>query len=428
MDIKDLIVTPILLLGIIFFASKYAGKYDVRIQRYFYLSLSFKIVSAILLGVLYQYYYQGGDTYYYFYHSGIFREAFLNHPLVALQILFDRANPEGDAYDYISRMFWYHDPSALFVGKFAGIFDLITFHTYSATALFFALFSFASAWKLFLFLRKEFPHNDAALFISIHFVPSVIFWGSGLLKDSLSLSALFWIVYTVAYWIKTRDFKYIDIVLFIFALIVLKTVKIYILLCLLPVIALWLIRRFLIPRNVVLKFITLPVIASLFLVLSFMGVRFFLSEESKYSMNKLTESIAITANDIGHWSGRNAGSGYSFGVLDGSTDQLINFMHLSILTALFRPFIWEVNNPLMLLASLESGILILLTIYSLWSGRLVNNLKDPFLGSFFIFVLMMAFAVGFSYNFGTLMRYRIPILTFLLLNLLIKRKPVNVIA
>ena len=92
----------------------------------------------------------------------------------------------------------------------------------------------------------------------------------------------------------------------------------------------------------------------------------------------------------------------------------------AIITALFRPYLWEVINPLMLLSSIESLALLLLTIYVMWKARwkLFSYVDHPDVLFCLVFALVFAFAVGVStFNFGTLSRYKIPMMPFYLLSL-----------
>jgi glucan phosphoethanolaminetransferase (alkaline phosphatase superfamily) len=129
------------------------------------------------------------------------------------------------------------------------------------------------------------------------------------------------------------------------------------------------------------------------------------------------------AYDIGFYTGRGAGSTYSLGELDGTYQGMLRLAPQAIVVSLFRPFLWEVRNPLMLLSALESLIIAIFTLYFIFKTRFRifgRILKDPVALSFMIFAIGFAFAVGVStYNFGTLSRYRIPLLPMYLIALVI---------
>ena len=86
--------------------------------------------------------------------------------------------------------------------------------------------------------------------------------------------------------------------------------------------------------------------------------------------------------------------------------------------SLFRPYLWEVSNPLMLLSALEGLVFLFLTLYLLVRIRwkLFTYLRMPNVLFCLIFALVFAFAVGVStFNFGTLSRYKIPMMPYYML-------------
>ena len=97
---------------------------------------------------------------------------------------------------------------------------------------------------------------------------------------------------------------------------------------------------------------------------------------------------------------------------------------------LFRPYIWEVGNIAMLAAAVESTIIFIYSLYiflGLGFFRVIKLLsQDSFLFMCLVFALFFAFAVGFtSYNFGALVRYKIPCIPFFLCALFILQEKVR---
>jgi hypothetical protein len=85
----------------------------------------------------------------------------------------------------------------------------------------------------------------------------------------------------------------------------------------------------------------------------------------------------------------------------------------AITAGLFRPFIWEARNPVMLLSGLENLLFIGLTLRMIFSlgffGFFVRIGSNPLLIFSVVFSLFFAFSVGLTTsNFGSLVRYKIP--------------------
>ncbi len=68
MSLQDLYVTPLVILAIYLGAYLIRGKVsDNFTKRYFLPALTVKIIGALAVGLIYQFYYAGGDTYNFYY-------------------------------------------------------------------------------------------------------------------------------------------------------------------------------------------------------------------------------------------------------------------------------------------------------------------------------------------------------------------------
>lgn len=89
---------------------------------------------------------------------------------------------------------------------------------------------------------------------------------------------------------------------------------------------------------------------------------------------------------------------------------------VAVLTALYRPLVFEARNPLMLVNAIETTFLLLLSLYILVDRGLlvIGRIRgSPTLLFCATFVLLLAVAVGLtSTNLGTLSRYRMPLMPF----------------
>lgn len=418
MELRDFIVTPIIILLV------YAVAYIVRpyvttdiTRRYFLPALTVRIIGALLLGILYQFYYSGGDTFNYHTHgSRIIWEAMMENPLEGIKLMFASGEDALIAFKYSSQILFFGDPSSYFIVRLATLFDLITFSTYSATAVLFAVLSFVGMWLFFRVFVSSFPHLHRWIALATLFIPSVIFWGSGILKDSVVLACVGALTYGVKKLFIERQIKSVTVFLLIICVMIIYSVKIYILLCFLPAAFLWIYASaFLRIKTVVLKALLIPFVVVLAILSGYYAVLKVGQDDKRYSLENISRTARITAYDIGFYSGKNAGSGYSLGTLDDSFTGMVKLAPAAINVSLFRPYLWEVNNPLMLLSALESLVLLIFTVYIFISRGMVffRAFGDPNVLFCMVFSLTFAFAVGVStFNFGTLARYKIPLLPF----------------
>jgi hypothetical protein len=101
---------------------------------------------------------------------------------------------------------------------------------------------------------------------------------------------------------------------------------------------------------------------------------------------------------------------------------------IALLTALFRPFIFESFSAMQFLNAIEMTWLTVLfwqVVRRNKAAGLVKRISDnPALMFCLAFVLVLALGTGLSTaNLGTLSRYRAPMMPFFLLMLLVLREP-----
>ncbi len=420
MGVKDLLVTPIYL--IIFFLLAYILRpyfTDKVTKKYFIPALSLKFIGAISLGLIYQFYYGGGDTFNYYTHGSYWIwEAFLDDPKIAFKLMMSDSTLDGETFQYSQNILFYHEPKAYFVIKVAAFFGFFTFHTYSVIALCFAIFCFGGQWALYSLFVKFRPEAHKWLALSVLFVPSVFFWGSGILKDTLTLGALGWFTHSCYYLFIQRKNSIRSALIFLLSAFILVSIKVYIMMCFIPACVTWIyfnnIQKI---KSKVVKLVVSPVLFALIFGVGVAAINYAGSIDEKYALANIPETSRITAYDIRYYTGKTAGSGYDIGELDGTFLSMFKLLPQAINVSLFRPYLWEVSNPLMLISSLESMAILIFTIAVFRKVGLKwrSVLRFPEVKFCLIFSLTFAFAVGIStYNFGTLVRYKIPLMPYYL--------------
>lgn len=417
MGLKDLFITPIYLVlftVIAYFIRPYVTNRQTR--KYFLPALWVRFGGAIALGIIYQFYYGRGDTFGYFDQATIVYNAILNNPIVGLKLIFTPYVNTSDVFIHASKIYWFNSVPEFTIIRIVAVLGLFTFHSYLGTSLFFAFFAFIGSWLMFKVIIQRFNIPVKWVALSTLFIPSVIFWGSGILKDTITLGALGILFYVCHQIIYRRRISVSLLLVMICSAWLIYLIKIYILLCFIPVVFIWWylenIQRI---RSVVFKVLFIPVLLILFLGLGYFTFDQISSSSDRYNLESIAELAYITSYDIRFYTGKNAGSGYDLGAQDGTWGTLIQLAPKAINVALFRPYLWEVNNPLMLLSAIEALIFLFLTLNIIlkMSSKRIKQLRQPMVIMFLIFSIAFAFAVGVStYNFGSLSRYKIPLLPF----------------
>jgi hypothetical protein len=308
--------------------------------------------------------------------------------------------------------------------RIAAIIDLLTYSSYSATALFFAFYSFIGSWLLFLTFYKRYQHLHFWIAIGCLFIPSVFFWGSGLLKDTLVMGGLGIIAWSLDGLLIEKRISVLKFVLLLLAIWSVFSLKKFILQAYLPSIIIWIYLSNLHQiRSTVLRLMVFPFVIILSVVGAYYATIKIGENDKRYSIENLVNTSQVTARDIRFQSGRLAGSGYELSeYLDGTLGNGLRLAPEAINVTLFRPYLWEVKNPLMLMSALENLVFLLVTLYIVLRRGYgaITKVFNPEVAFCFIFSITYAFAVGVStYNFGTLSRYKIPLMPFYFVGLVI---------
>lgn len=425
MELRDLIVTPILLI-VIYFVAYLIRPYatDEITRKYFIPGLTVRIIGALAVGFVYQFYYQGGDTFAYHTHgSRHIWNAFFENPVKGFDLLLSNGQYHPETYKYSSQIWYFRDQASFVVIRVASLLDFVTFSSYSGTASLFAVLGFAGAWLLFQTFYKLYSALHKWIAMSCLFIPTVFFWGSGIFKDTLTLAALGVATFFIFKMFSQGRYSWSSVVIVLFCFWVMYSIKIYILLCLLPAVILWVSIKYLVKvRDAMARVLLIPIVFFAVLVIGYYAIVKVGEDDPRYNVDRIAETAMITSYDIRYGWGARTGetSGYNLGELDGSFASMVRLAPQAINVSLFRPYMWEIKNPLMLLSALESLGFVWITLYVFYQarGKLISKLKNPEVAFCLLFSLVFAFSVGISAsNFGTLSRYKIPLIPFYLIGL-----------
>jgi hypothetical protein len=430
MEIQELIVGPIYFIIIMIIANlikKSVG--DEEMQRYFIRGLFLKLIGAIGIYYLYFHYYGGGDTRTYFNKSKYLTHLFYTDFNTAYSLFFESKEDYGffaaELYNSLSA----DDVSTFIICKFGAILNFVCFDSYLGIAFLFCVFAYFGIWKMFKTFTIIYPKHVKILAYSFLFIPSVFFWGSGLLKDTIALGFLGLIVSSLHAAFIERKSIYINILYLVVSIYIIGIVKSYILMALLPALSMWI---FLIYRKNIKSDIIKTLSTPIFIVLILVSVVFVLQGLGNIFTKFSVDNAQKKAEDMQRWHTyvvevMNEGEGSSF-----SPVGLMRTAPAAINVALFRPWLWEVKNPVMLLEAMESLFILMFSIYTLFI--FIRNIPiglsvisdNPSIMFMIVFAIIFAFSVGFtSYNFGSLSRYRIPLLPFYVGAILILRAEIS---
>ena len=425
----DLLLGPlyfILILLLFLFIRNQLYPEDKLLRKYFIQGLTLKIFGGIGVGLVYYFYYGGGDTNEFYNNATVMYSAFQNNVNDFFILLFNGNEPNLPlSEDYMSWMYFRRDDSSYTIGKIAGVFAMFTFDTYFPIAICFAALSFTGVWALFITLCDSYPQLRKQFAIAILFIPSVFFWGSGVMKDSITIACVGWITWSSYNLFIKKQKMVASMIMLFFSVYFCLSIKPYIILSFAPALVFWIFLTY--RDKVKLQFMRAlmgPVVIVVSSVAGFFVIRKLGADFQQYSF----QNALKTASNFQAWHGflaaNASASGYSLGAMDGSFGSVLKNIPAAINVTLFRPYIWETRNPVMLLSAVESLVLMVFTIRIFWRTGIMRTLQAIFNNAtiFFclFFTMFFGFCVGFTaYNFGALVRYKIPCIPFFVAGLFI---------
>jgi hypothetical protein len=266
-------------------------------------------------------------------------------------------------------------------------------------------------------MQDLYPHLHRQLAYAILFVPSVCFWGTGLMKDPLSLGGVGMFVYGLYFlFYKTgQRGLLLPIIALIIGLYYSIVVKAYVAVAVVPAAVVWLSLLYKNKiKNKLFRALSVPFLLAV-------GLGFGAIALQQVSKSFKLEDIALEAAKTQWWIALNTeqfgGTGYSLGVFEPTTAGMLKKAPEAINVALFRPYPWESKKIIVIPSALEAVFTLFFTLFVFFKVGLFRTIRelfaDPTVLFCLIFALIFAFAVGFtSMNFGALARYKIPALPF----------------
>ena len=325
-----------------------------------------------------------------------------------------------DVYNYTTQFWWYgiRTPEYL-ISVIGALIGLFTMTTYLPTAVIFAAISFIGVWKLYVVFTKLYPRLSKHLAYAILFIPSVIFWGSGFMKDTITLSCIGWVThffYLIFFENKKIVLNSIFAIFFIYVIFIIKS---YIVMAFLPAVLLWGVGllSYKIKDARLILFVRYFLYASAIAGIVLIGGRLQTEMFGQYNVESIGFKSFVTRDYLFRISNETDGSGYTLGDFDPTLMGMLEQAPAGVNVTLFRPYLWEARKPIVMISALESLVYLIFTIVVIFRNnpiRVVQRiLSDETLQFCLIFTLVFAFAVGISTsNFGSLVRYKIPCLPF----------------
>ena len=272
-----------------------------------------------------------------------------------------------------------------------------------------------ASMRLYELVRSFGLHKDWHIALAVFFVPSLSFWCGGISKDTVMwISVCYFLHHTyqlISLDKKSSILNWLGVLLFLYVMWQVRSFMVVTALA--PLLFAYgsRLRKKFGPGSMQSRLSSMAI-----LIVVVTGIFIFLS--SSFSQELLKEAEVINKDMT---TNKTYGSNrYDLGITDYSTTGMIKAVPASIVAGIYRPFIWESLSISLFLNGIESMILIFFTFRFIFSKGIKQRIamirENEFLIYALVFALILAYFAGFtSILFGVLVRFKAPVLPFLLL-------------
>lgn len=382
--------------SIALFKHKYIEEED---QKLFYLSIFYKFLATVTLGLLYRYaveYTSDPETV--FTESIKAQQLLIENPKLFTQVFWD---------DYLSFLPYSMLPRAFFLVKIVCLLNFLTGANYWLDSLWLSLVCLLGVWYLCSTIKKFYPNAFLPSVIAFLYIPTTVFWSSGILKESISFGML---CIMVGLWLHALHKKTFPLLEFLSALLpcyILFKMRFYMLggftlvaipfylsvkanqqVSSSPRIVTW--------GSFILSFIFLWTLLNYVCMLYLKGT---ILEITYYTHNVYNEYELAD---------------FVFPNLSISSLSFPPYIPIALWYGLFAPLIWEVKSILFWLDGIINTLTLLMSIYLAIQTMLNKKLLTKWTLLTLMYVLLSAILITISSpNFGSLARYKIAYIPFL---------------
>ena len=372
-----------------------------------------KLASTVLMSLLTIYYWKEGDAIFY-YSEGqnliqLFKKDISNIKYLFIPLEYYQAGLNIDN-DLVKTYNGSGMESSFLVSKFCALFYFPAFGKYLLVNFFFCLLSTIAQIKLYIIILKRYPYLKKIIALCLLFMPTLLLYSTSIFKETLCLSFIGFAFYNFNQIINKKNslLNTFFLLLNVFLVFIVKSYVLYSFLISIFMLLFFqftgaMYRHSLITRALLLVFLT-----GLFTLVIY-NLDFF---------DTYVLSFVDTSNFYQQYYNNDFGetSSFEIGEIETTLGGLLKKMPVGFYTTYFRPHIWEVRKPIVLFSALESFFILSLTIWTLIKkGKYLLQLlrRDLFARLSLYYTIVLGTIIGLTtFNFGTLIRYKVPVVPF----------------
>ncbi|MDG1841909.1 MAG: hypothetical protein P8I93_06150 [Crocinitomicaceae bacterium] len=373
-----------------------------------------KVFSGYILFYIYAYHYNNrieSDTFKYFDDSYHMYKAFFSNPIDYLKMLFG-ISCEGAHFDdlYYQDMYNWYRPyeSSLYndnrliirLNAFIRIFSFGNYHVHNLVFNLLSFIGLVGLARFFLYHLK----NEWKIYMAVFLIPSVVFWGSGVLKESILMFAIGLFCYHLNKKIRLK----VALILLL-SLGIMLVLKFYVLMALLPVVIAWLLNKKQIKN---IAFAYAVSILSISLVAFVIG--YFIPEYNVISILVTKQNDFVNMANV-----MQVNSAFEMSPLTPDLWAIVKAIPEGLFNCFTKPWPTEIKNPLFVASFLENLLILVFIGGAIAWYKKPNKYSLKFILFCFAFTVFLFAIIGITTPItGALVRYKVPALPFLVIGIL----------
>lgn len=393
-----IVLHVLMLTSLLYYFSKQIDKVD---NGLYWLAWLFRMLMSVALGLIYTYYYSANDTWHFFEDATKLSTVARTNFVAYLQVLFNnQPDPE------IIQTLFYAQERSIFLVKCISFFALISGDNYWTCTIYMATLAFGASWYFFKTICTHYERAKPAAAISFLFFPSVVFWSSGLVKETLALAGILVISAVFIRFINEGKITVLHVFLCVVAGWVAWNLKYYwaalFLVSIVTTLIVFLVRRKIAFLKTYWPLAWGLVFAVIGIVATRLHPNFYIERLLEVIISNHQAFVKISKPEVL----------IQFYNLQPTWWSIIMNAPLAIVSGLFRPWFGEANGLTSLMAALENLALVVLCVSACYR-KTWKTTDGLMITAVLVYVLLECVLMAISSpNLGTLSRYRVGFLPF----------------
>jgi len=373
-----------------------------------------KVLSGVALALIYRFYYdsyQTSDVYKYFLDGKVVFNILDKNPADFFKLLIGIDSDAAYMHKYLDHTeFWYKafnygllNDNRLVI-RIHVLINFLSFGNFWVHSVIFSFFSFAGLTAIYKTFTK-YVSRKYLLLLAVFFAPSVMFWSSAALKESLIIAMIGMLFFTFFKIIEKKKIA-LNLIFFTISILLMLLLKFYVLFSLIPgLIAYFVIKQFKIKQSILVFLGIYTIIIVLFF------------NSAYFSAYNLPEIISQKQHDFinmldasGH-----VGSRIYLPELEPNFFSFVKNTPYALINSFFRPSFIDIHSAIVVPAFIESFFILILLLLSMkvFNIKKVKSLlPEVLLMSSFTITLFILIGLT-TPVLGALVRYKVPALPFL---------------